>query len=704
MWHQLATRILGLLFTSIFLLAVVFPEKLWAVHWLGFLPDKCKWLLIVLAACLLLLPKYFLPFYRVASRVFAWSRKGELAFSTLIISLTCMAMYFMPIAWDEYGDAYQYTPFLETIENELPEDAVQSLANYRIDTSSGRKTVLSLFRIASYQFQINYGTLFKWSGLLFGFGFMITWLLFTRYILSSLKWRFLLLLLGILAPFTLIFYNHIELYPPVYFLITVWLATLVFQVRTSNSVILWGLLPGLAVLIKLHPMAMVLGFGWLVAAIHHHFENTTAGRWLLSWKGISVWLLTPLILFGVILYFFILGDHIDVRTLDNATGTDRLFLPLFSPHPPLDRYNLLSLNHILDYLNLILLWSVPVLMTVFGSFFLFRSKVDFGKIEMKIMALLLLLLGGACFMLNPLLAMPMDWDLFCIPALPLLFLTAMIVSQIEHQKLPTFFIPSILALQVMSLAVFPVNANASLLGNRLETVGIHVYKTYYQHSSRIIIRAVGLHNDMDEYLVRKKRITEELKPLAKTGRDRMYANLLMDDGFYQLRFANAPVLAQSQFKEALKYHPTSSHIESLLQESQKAVEIQRQELVQNGLILLREKKDYANAKVHFEKNLEQYPEDPRLTLLLMEACFQLEQFAEAYSFSVQLVKWKHPSRIVSLRIAIHCALEARLYVQAQVHANELLSESPDDHLVQEVARRLKEDDHVESIKTLFQNQ
>ena len=66
-------------------------------------------------------------------------------------------------------------------------------------------------------------------------------------------------------------------------------------------------------------------------------------------------------------------DYNDPRTLTDFKDIDRLFLPVFSPEPPLDRYNLFSLNHILDYLNMMLMWS-PAALFLIAYAFIFKKQ------------------------------------------------------------------------------------------------------------------------------------------------------------------------------------------------------------------------------------------------------------------------------------------------------------------------------------------
>ena len=74
-------------------------------------------------------------------------------------------------------------------------------------------------------------------------------------------------------------------------------------------------------------------------------------------------------------------------------------------------------------------------------------------------------------------------------------------------------------------------------------------------------------DNIEDYISRKRLVENELYPYALIGNDPKYANLLMDDGFYYLRYGNDTKLAIAFLNEALKYNPSSKEINELLEEA-----------------------------------------------------------------------------------------------------------------------------------------
>ena len=134
-------------------------------------------------------------------------------------------------------------------------------------------------------------------------------------------------------------------------------------------------------------------------------------------------------------------------------------------------------------------------------------------------------------------------------------------------KRDNFMLAVLVFFSLLQFPRFIVNNNPQLLSKKLEETGKHVFKTYHIHSSRILINALNLTGNIDDYLKGKERILKELKPYANDANDPKYANLLMDDGYYFLRFGNDAKRAAVKLKEALYYNPQSEEIRALLQEA-----------------------------------------------------------------------------------------------------------------------------------------
>jgi tetratricopeptide (TPR) repeat protein len=251
------------------------------------------------------------------------------------------------------------------------------------------------------------------------------------------------------------------------------------------------------------------------------------------------------------------------------------------------------------------------------------------------------------FTLNPLLSMPMDWDLFSIPAPLLLVLVALLASQVESN--PGKVGAPVVALILLSVPVFAVNMSVNAHSYRLESIAKRSFKTYYLRSSSNLIDALGfIKDDVDLYLERKQNLIEDLQPYALEGNDPMYSHLLMDDGFYFLRVGNDPVKARQRLTLACAYDPGRG--------------------------------------------------DTRM--FLMETNFVLRDFKSAFKDAEKLVQINFPDGPTAHKMAIHCALEAELYDEALDYAKKYLGQFPEDDVVREVKDRIENQQERKELRKL----
>ncbi len=692
--------IVGVLLSILFLIGMLFPDRWWGVHSLAFLPTGINWLVLAIGFFLILYPKI---------KPFNFKTDGDLSTGIIVAIAAILAFiqYSLPIALDDYGDAFQYRQHLDQTITELPTNFYSDLFSFNLAPSGGRKTITLLYTYFSYISGVNYGVIFKWMGIIFGFGFSLSWLLFVRSYITKYKWQLILGAIGLFSPFTLIYYNHTETYAPIFFLFSLWLMGLLTLLRKKEKKWLWILLAGLVLLFKIHPITLLLLPGWIMAYITISKDDQN----YLTLKKSLYQVILPIVLVGALLYFFIIRDFNDPRFLDNVKASERLFLPIVSPEAPLDRYNLLSINHILDYFNATLSWSAPVIFLIISTIILFRRKAKLTQPEILILGTTAILFILLLFMINPLVSMPMDWDLFSFPAPVLLFLLVALIRLTENLEWPSYSIPTTSGLLILTLPIFLVNAFPSMLTQRLESVGKHVYRTYYLHSNRIIITALQMDEDMNSYLDRKENILMQLKKDALPGNDPMYANLLMDDGFFFLRHSKEYGKAVNRLQEAVYYNPNQKDIQELLLEAQGALSISSPtqpiqvdpNIEKEGIRLLREAQDFEQARMHFEEALANQPNSPVYTLYLMEACFMQGDYRSAYFHATNLVKYKYPDERKALRIAVHCALEADMYAEAEIQSKLYLEKYPEDPIIDFVYHKLLLKEDLEELKLHFRS-
>ena len=543
--------------------------------------------------------------------------------STIFLVLTPLLMgllfYFFPIAKDYYGDSFIYAPKLNQIVNEVPKDVYDALFNLHLRPASARKTLLAIITLFSFYTGTTFQIAFKWVGIICGVLFILTWLTIIKRNITVVWWKIVLTILGISAPFLLIFHGHMDTYAIVYLALLIWLFSLLEYFKKSSNTYLYLLLIGLLICIKLHPLTVLLGPGYLLIFIRHYFGDKTFTSFLYNLKGIGSCIILPLFLAGGYLYFFVFEDHYDERLLQNIVDFDRLFLPLFSPEPPLDRYNLLSINHFIDFFNVLWLWS-PAAWFVF--IISLSNKIEFSihKPEVTILGMSLFLFSAFLFMINPLISMPMDWDLFSIPAVIFLVFIVAITSKVEDTESSKNILPYVLSLTLFTIPIFVVNSSNIMLSYRLESIGKWVYRTYYEWSPRIIHSAIGLiENDADLYLKRKKKVIEDLKPYALIGKDVKFAMLYTDNAIMYDQFFGDTKRARKAFEDAYSYAP------------------------------------------NYEINL----------ILLTQNCARTGDFRAALKYAKQLIKLNPTSETILFNAALY-AFKSGLNSEAIDYCNELL--------------------------------
>lgn len=630
------------------LLAWIWPQKWWGSHFLAYVPLWLAFMIVGLALGLIV-PQGGSFFTRLFARF-----KRKVPSGTLIeVVLPALAMgglfLAFPMAADIYGDAFHYNRYLDTTIQVLEPSVIEQLQTFDLRPESGRNFLLALLTLASYTFGVSYGTVFHGFGLLFGVVFSGFWLSGIRAFLPADGRRWLMALAGLSAPFLLIFMGHIDTYGIVYAAILGWLLLLLRGLISGKKKWLWIALFLLPVCIKIHPLTVLLSPALLMCALYLFVGHTRIGKWMLSPKGIALWLLTPVFLAGLFLYFIVFQDYHDDRALVGIVDFDRLFLPIFSPKPPLDRYNLFSGNHFFDLFQVLWFWSPAALFLLGNLLTTFRKQINWYRAEVLILGTTLLLYVSFLFAINPLLALPMDWDLFSIPAVVLLVLLVALLRQLNDSISIKQLLPGTVAMVILSLPVFAVHSSKTSLSHHLEDTSEWVFRSYFERAGSYLDFALSLESDEALYWQRKTAVAERLKEKERTTVYSKYAGLLMQD----------------------------------------------------GLMFATEKNDNRAALNRFEQAYYYDPELPRNLLQLVQTHFILENYEAAYQHAVELAEHEYPDKRRALRALIQCALETERYEQAQKQSEEFLKSFPKDQFIAKINRRLAAKDRVEELKLLF---
>ncbi len=623
-----------------YVLGYLFPETFWTTH---FLELNKFWLQGILLLPIGVLGYFFFTVKYVESKL-SFSLRLPLIF--LVSVGIALIFYCLAMKVDYYGDAYKFNRFHDTIPKVIPEDTLHKLLNVKLGAWTGEETILALVTYLAYVLKITYNQAFLIFDAFFGGVFVFIWGIAIEKFIKHFYWKLSLAILGLTAPFLLVFMGHIEIYAPVITMTLSWCVLLLFYIKEERKSTLILLVVLFLINLKLHTVSVLF-----LPALLLIFIKRIKGDYL-NWKRVSQYILIPVFLAGAVLYFFVFKDHVDTRSIQtHIMAFEHLFLPLFSPDAPLDQYDLLSINHVRDYLLLLFLWSPSALLILLLAVFGYRKHIDWQAPEIVVLGVSLILFVAFFFVINPLLSMPIDWDLFCLPAPILLCFTLIIAIQLQEQQInvkKVFLAVSMLG--ILSISSFTMHQSRAAISLRLEYISKHIYHTYYEWTIQVFENAMKAVRD-ENHIERHLQYLEELKPYAEKGRDYEYSYLLTDLGLYYLRDCNEPRKALAYFDQAQEYFYT----------------------------------------LNVEK-------------LKVEAYLLSGQVEKAFLFATKLVQEKYPDEQRALRIGIHAGAEALKLKEIDGYCKMYLSRWPNDPLIREVQRRLDARENVREIKFLFQRQ
>ena len=596
----------------------------------------------------------------------------------------------------------------------------------------GEITVVNAVERIAYSTQSKPADVFRGIAVASGIAFVFIWVFFLVNYIENTTQRFILLVLGVMAPFIQNFFGHVEIYGPFFPAVTGYLMVMLLYLRTKNKKLGWLLIFLLFLCLKFHFASVLLIPSFILTFVY--VRGAEKWRKLFTWKKALQYFILPVFVVGWIAYFFVFKDHNDPRFLDGVVkDAERLFLPIFTPEAPLDNYNLFSFNHILDYFNNTMNWAGAGLFVLI-VLLLKRKKFDWNRPEIILLGLSLILFFSFFFMVNPLLSMPMDWDLFSLSAPLLLFFIAAVFVNAKEDLISLS--GPVLALSLMTVPIVMTNATPEASSKRLEAVGKHTFKTYWIRSAGTIHHGIAMRKE--GYVDRLKKVIRELAPFAHESGDVEYANLAwrvgkyyrnieqhdealewylmakeysgneltytlnLMDLYYRLgrfdeAFAESEILVAKEFPNKLR---------SLAMGIDCGFKAKQFETVLNycDLYLKIEPDDEYVQGVKSDLQMGSTDSEAVVGLKLikkMETAFRAGNYIDAHSLAEELVELKFPNYQKALRIAIHCALEANMYDKAKDHCQAFIEENPNDGLINQVMERLEEGTDLDQIKNVF---
>lgn len=690
-----------------FLLGFLWPETMWGSNFLFFSPTGIQ-IIIILSIILLLGISYFGGNNELLSRLFSKSLPSASVWViAFFIGLLC---YNFPIPNDFYGNSRGFHSTLDHTITVLPDNFWKDLFSFEFTPGNGRKGVHLIVQFIAYTAGTALLGGFKLLGAFCGAIFAGIWLNSVRKFIAVGPLRTLLVFAGLSSPLFLVFFGHIETYAPVFLLLFSVLLSMVNYIKAPSIKKIIPIIILMILGIRLHSLMYLVVPGFLLALFNIHGFNPKVKQRIHSLKGTLIYVYIPLLLAGMVVYFFVFEDHLDPRKLSGFKDIDRLFLPIFSPEPPLDKYNLFSLNHILDYFNNVLLWS-PGLLFLSGLLLFHKKKINWNAQAVVFPLLTFLLFATLLFVINPLFSMPMDWDLFLFPVPVLMVVLLVTLGSLKEENSPSIGFAGIGAC-LFSIAAFIVILSPSAASNRITSIGKHVYKTYYEHSSTYLLHSLQSSSNEEVYIKREDKIINDLRPYALIGNDKQFSDLLNDRGIMELTFSKNTLNARSFFLESMDYFPLAPPIWTFLIQANDQLIAEGYTFLESDSFsaqpfLLAAKKTAYDRKQH-DSALYQldyaslyYPTSRKILLHRVQINYLKTDYASAYTHALNLLEMAFPSHEQALRIAIQMSLEAENIDACLAHCTAYTSSFGTGGFIQRLKTGLENQENIESLKGLF---
>ena len=620
-----------------YLLGLLFPDTWWSTHFFQFLDLKLK-----LVFSILFLALIYLAFSKKSLNITKPLHLKKLPLTLVVIGYVILIFAF-PMIEDFYGDAYKYFELKTNVLTEVPKGTLEALLSYSLNPAAGEQTILALVTYFTYFFETSYSHGFNIMNGVFGGLYVYTWVSFVNARLKLSGSKILWICIGLFAPFSILFFGHLEIYAPVYFFCLWWIVTALNYFKEPEPRKAFLLFILLIVCIKVHGTMLLFVPAYIYLLIQPKIKSKP------QWKTIAIYGLIPIFIAGLVIYFFVFGDHIDDRSFRQGTirEFDHLFLPLFSPEAPLDRYNMFSFNHIFDYFQLLFCWSPVALFLLAILITKFRTRISWEAPQLVLAGIALILFSALMFAINPLLSIPIDWDLLSIPGIILLVFTLLLFAEVESEIGTQHIVFKSFAVLLISMAIFPVHQNRNALANRLASVAYHVNKTYYEWTAQIVSNSLKTRNKNPNYIKRNQVIIEKMRPYSLKGIDYEFSSLLHEQGKASMR-----------------------------------------------------SRKYDQAIAYYKEALDYYPENNRAKLKLLEPYFLKKDFNQAYIIAKELTDIGYPSPQKAHRVALHCALEVEDYKEALRITSYYTSQWNDD-FIERVHKKLVKGDSLPYVKQMF---
>ncbi len=268
--------------------------------------------------------------------------------------------------------------------------------------------LLTLFEMKNNAAGVVSWKMYAYLGMIFAF---VSSLLLSKKISNTTENRFLVFIVIFLGPQTLSYFGFINQTSLVtgFIYLFIYVALKFEKEKTYKSL---GLMWGLAILASLTHISMLILFPALVFVTFKKFLKQKKTAFIL---GLSSYLIITVTLFWVTSVHFEYSQSI-------------LFL---GSHNMQVRYNLFSLNHILDYLQLLFLFVPQVVMLKF--LFYKNIKEVLNSFRFQLLTLIVFSSSTLIFILEPTHTIILDAPMFAVYLSPIVVMLAMLIQQSKQQ-------------------------------------------------------------------------------------------------------------------------------------------------------------------------------------------------------------------------------------------------------------------------------
>lgn len=543
----------GLALLGMYVAGHCFPEYFWSTHYSAFLgPVGVLLLLLALALGVSGLHPRFpalsdpLP-DRSAVR---WAVYGGVA----ILVATILLLF--PIDPVIYGDAKYIVPQVDLTVKKFSPRLLQEVVHMDVfNPKVGTRTFYGGVSFLTWLTGVNGLKLLPWLQAISAMLWVLIWMKGVELLVNK-AWRPVLWTVGLTVPFLVLFAGHFELYSFVYPFFLLYGVLLGVFFRKGGRWLLVVAAVVFVLCIRLHITGWIL-FPSLVLATAWHFREQVA--WfagLFRGRVFLFGMFLPALLAAVMAYTVVKPSVNAPRMFSSENPSETLFLPISAPEPaPMDRYNLLSPAHGWDFAVNMLNWSSAAFFLLLALGWVGRKQLNRSDPALLVMGLTLALFLMAFFLMNPLLSMPWDWDLFALTA-PVFLACALLLPGAHTGPRPGPLLVSMcLALALLGVSNGLVHASKEATGERLEILGKYIFKTYWLGSSTTFVDAWRAFDDSALVEARRTKVIEELKPWAVAPNDIEYAELLRRSGQYHRKHRKDNPTAVKYFQQAAEYCP-----------------------------------------------------------------------------------------------------------------------------------------------------